>query len=77
MFGDVWETAGAIQAGSQPDHRGSANHQRQHRTTQTSSRTRQGQRSDRGKEAIIHIAFYAGWPQAMSAITVAKEVFSA
>jgi 4-carboxymuconolactone decarboxylase len=24
------------------------------------------------KEAIIHLAFYAGWPRAMSAITVAK-----
>ena len=28
------------------------------------------------KEAIIHLAFYAGWPKAMSAITVAKEVFN-
>ena len=27
------------------------------------------------KEAITHLAFYAGWPRAMSAITVAKEVF--
>jgi 4-carboxymuconolactone decarboxylase len=27
------------------------------------------------KEAIIHLAFYAGWPKAMSAITVAREVF--
>jgi len=29
------------------------------------------------KEAIIHLAFYAGWPRAMSAITVAKKVFQA
>jgi 4-carboxymuconolactone decarboxylase len=29
------------------------------------------------KEAIIHLAFYAGWPKAMSAVTVAKEVFNA
>ena len=29
------------------------------------------------KEVIIHLAFYAGWPRAMSAITVAKEVFAA
>jgi 4-carboxymuconolactone decarboxylase len=29
------------------------------------------------KEVIIHLAFYAGWPRAMSAITVAKEVFGA
>lgn len=28
------------------------------------------------KEAIIHLAFYAGWPRAMSAITVAKQVFT-
>lgn len=27
------------------------------------------------KEVIIHLAFYAGWPKAMSAITVAKRVF--
>lgn len=26
-------------------------------------------------EAITHLAFYSGWPKAMSAITVAKEVF--
>jgi 4-carboxymuconolactone decarboxylase len=27
-------------------------------------------------EAITHLAFYAGWPNAMSAIMVAKEVFA-
>jgi 4-carboxymuconolactone decarboxylase len=27
------------------------------------------------KEVIIHLAFYAGWPKAMSALTVAKQVF--
>jgi 4-carboxymuconolactone decarboxylase len=26
-------------------------------------------------ETITHLAFYAGWPSAMTAITVAKEVF--
>ena len=25
--------------------------------------------------AIIHLAFYAGWPKAMSAMAVAKQVF--
>jgi 4-carboxymuconolactone decarboxylase len=29
------------------------------------------------KEVIVHMAFYAGWPKAMSAITVAKDVFGA
>ncbi len=28
------------------------------------------------KEMIIHLAFYAGWPRAMSAITLAKQLFT-
>ena len=27
------------------------------------------------KEVIIHLAFYAGWPRAMSAVQVAKRTF--
>jgi 4-carboxymuconolactone decarboxylase len=27
------------------------------------------------KEVFIHLTFYAGWPRAMSAVTVAKEIF--
>ena len=27
-------------------------------------------------EAITHLAFYAGWPRAMSAMTVARQVFT-
>lgn len=27
-------------------------------------------------EAITHLAFYAGWPKAMTAVTVAKQVFA-
>jgi len=27
-------------------------------------------------EAITHLAFYSGWPNAMSAVMIAKEVFS-
>lgn len=27
-------------------------------------------------EAITHLAFYSGWPNAMSAMSVAKELFS-
>ncbi|WP_407445948.1 carboxymuconolactone decarboxylase family protein [Rhodococcus sp. (in: high G+C Gram-positive bacteria)] len=27
------------------------------------------------KEAILHLAFYAGWPNGVSAITVAEQVF--
>jgi 4-carboxymuconolactone decarboxylase len=28
-------------------------------------------------EAITHLAFYAGWPKAMSAMAAAKDVFTA
>ncbi len=28
------------------------------------------------KEAITHLAFYAGWPRAMAAIAVAKTAFA-
>lgn len=28
------------------------------------------------KEAIIHLAFYAGWPKAVSAMNVAKSIFN-
>jgi 4-carboxymuconolactone decarboxylase len=28
------------------------------------------------KEAITHLAFYSGWPSAMTAMTIAKELFS-
>jgi 4-carboxymuconolactone decarboxylase len=28
------------------------------------------------KEVMIHLAFYAGWPKALSAITIAKRIFT-
>jgi 4-carboxymuconolactone decarboxylase len=34
-----------------------------------------GLTEDELKEVIIHLAFYAGWPRAMSAVTVARQVF--
>jgi 4-carboxymuconolactone decarboxylase len=35
-----------------------------------------GLKKDELIEVITHLAFYAGWPNAMSAILIAKEVFS-
>ena len=35
-----------------------------------------GLTEDELKEALIHLAFYAGWPKAMSAVQVAKKVFA-
>ena len=34
-----------------------------------------GATEDELVEAITHLAFYAGWPKAMSAMAVAKQVF--
>lgn len=38
---------------------------------------RNGVTEEELKEAILHLAFYAGWPNGMSAMTVAKRVFTA
>jgi 4-carboxymuconolactone decarboxylase len=35
-----------------------------------------GLTEDELKEVIMHLAFYAGWPRAMSAITIAKNLFA-
>lgn len=37
---------------------------------------RNGVTRDELVEAITHLAFYAGWPNAVSAIKIAKEVFA-
>ena len=37
---------------------------------------RNGVTQDELVEVITHLAFYVGWPSAMSAITKAKEVFA-
>ena len=35
-----------------------------------------GVTKDEVVEAITHLAFYSGWPTAMSAVTLAKEILS-
>ncbi|MEU4383941.1 carboxymuconolactone decarboxylase family protein [Promicromonospora sp. NPDC023805] len=37
---------------------------------------RNGVTEDELKEAITHLTFYTGWPNGMSAMTVAKNVFT-
>ena len=77
LFGDVWQraelsprdrslvtVASLITSGSTEQLRGHLIRARDNGLTETEL-----------KEATIHLAFYAGWPRAMSAITVAKEVF--
>ena len=78
LFGDVWErpelskrdrslaTVAALVAMNRPDqlrfHLGRA--------------VENGVNERELIEAITHLAFYAGWPNAMSAIMIAKELFS-
>jgi len=78
LFGDVWErpelskrdrslvTVAALIALNRPDqlrfHLGKA--------------VEIGVKEQELIEVITHLAFYAGWPSAMTAIMVAKELFS-
>ncbi len=78
LFGDVWErqelskrdrsliTVAALIALNRPDqlrfHLGRA--------------VENGVKKEELIEAITHLAFYSGWPNAVSAMTIAKEIFS-
>ena len=77
LFGDIWErtelskrdrsliTVAALIAGGNTEQlRGHLLRAKDNGLTETEL-----------KEVITHLAFYAGWPKAMSAITVAKRVF--
>lgn len=77
LFGDIWErpglakrdrslvTVSALIAMNRPD---------QLRSHLALARTN-GVKEEEIIEAITQLAFYAGWPNAISAITVAREVF--
>lgn len=78
LFGDVWErpglakrdrslvTVSALIAMNRPDQlRSHLALARQNGVTETEI-----------VEAITHLAFYAGWPNAVSAVAVAREVFA-
>jgi 4-carboxymuconolactone decarboxylase len=77
LFGDIWArselsprdrslitVAALITGGSTEQLPGHFERARQNGLTETEL-----------KEVIIHLAFYAGWPKAMSAIQVAKRTF--
>jgi len=78
LFGDVWErpelskrdrslaTVAALIALNRPDQL------RFH----LSKAVENGVRKEELIEVITHLAFYSGWPNAMSAIMIAKELFS-
>lgn len=78
LFGDVWErkelskrdrsliTVAALIALNRPEqlrfHLGRA--------------VENGVKQEELIETITHLAFYSGWPTAMTAVTIAKELFS-
>jgi 4-carboxymuconolactone decarboxylase len=77
LFGDIWArtelsprdrslitVAALITAGNTEQLPGHLERARQNGLTE-----------DELKEVIIHLAFYAGWPRAMSAVQVAKRAF--
>jgi 4-carboxymuconolactone decarboxylase len=78
LFGDVWErpelskrdrsliTVAALLALNRPDQL------RFHLERAVEN----GVKQDELVEAITHLAFYAGWPSAMTAIMLAKELFA-
>lgn len=78
LFGDVWERPGLVKrdrslvtisaliAMNRPDQlRSHLALARQNGVTETEI-----------VEAITHLAFYAGWPNAVSAVAIAREVFA-
>ncbi len=77
LFGDVWErpqlskrdrsliTVSALVAMNRPDQL------RSHLARALDN----GVTEDELVEAITHLAFYAGWPSAVTAVSVAREVF--
>ncbi|MET0165609.1 MAG: carboxymuconolactone decarboxylase family protein [Vicinamibacterales bacterium] len=77
LFGDVWErpglskrdrslvTVSALIALNRPDQL------RSHLTLALQN----GVTQDEVVEAITHLAFYSGWPNAVTAVGVAREVF--
>jgi len=78
LFDDVWErpelskrdrsliTVSALVALNRPD-------QLRHHLQRA---VENGVTQEELKEAITHLAFYSGWPCAMTAMTIAKELFA-
>ncbi|MDP9694332.1 UNVERIFIED_ORG: 4-carboxymuconolactone decarboxylase [Arthrobacter globiformis] len=78
LFGDVWErpelsprdrslvTITALVAGGNSEQL----------SYHISLGRKNGLTEDEIKEAIIHLAFYTGWPKAITAIMIAKDTFT-
>ena len=67
LFGQVWQS-GALPRGAQPGDGRQPDHGREHRAARLSPRPGEGEGATDGEliEVITDLAFYAGWPKAMS-----------
>lgn len=77
LFGDVWERAGLSKRERRLVTVAAliANGNTEQLAGHLSRARDNGLTEDELAEVIIHLAFYAGWPRAMSAVRVAREVF--
>lgn len=77
LFGDVWERAGLSKRERSLVTVAAliANGNTEQLAGHLSRARDNGLTEDELAEVIIHLAFYAGWPRAMSAVRVAREVF--
>jgi Carboxymuconolactone decarboxylase family len=67
----------ALETGSEPDNCRRTHSVESSRSASLSFRLGAPKRRDEDEliETITHLAFYAGWPNAVTAISVAKDVF--
>ena len=77
LFGDVWERAGLSKRDRSLVTVAAlvANGNTEQLTSHLRRAKANGLSEAELAEVIIHLAFYAGWPRAMSAVRVAREVF--
>lgn len=77
LFGDVWERAGLSKRDRSIVTVSAliANGNTEQLTSHLNRAIQNGVTESEIAEMIIHLAFYAGWPRAMSAVKVAREVF--
>ncbi|MDT7717990.1 MAG: 4-carboxymuconolactone decarboxylase [Pseudonocardiales bacterium] len=75
LFGQVWKRQ-QLTEGTQPGDGGQPDNKREHRPTRLPPRPGRdnGATEQELIETIAHLAFYAGWPKATSAMAVAKQV---
>ena len=77
LFGDIWERAELLKRDRSLITVAAliANGNTEQLTGHLSRAKDNGLSETELAEVIIHLSFYAGWPRAMSAIRIAREVF--